>query len=120
MVTVPRSPHWAPGQALRLQLHFSTTLNPAAAVARGNYKVTQPGRFRRSHPRSIVVRAVKYDSSTDTVTLRLGTFRPRLPLRLTVNGLIAADMSTTTTVVNFRRHGGPRFASPGTPTWFAT
>ncbi|MHB1556457.1 MAG: putative Ig domain-containing protein [Isosphaeraceae bacterium] len=120
VVTVPRTPHRTPGHALRLQLHFSTALNPGAAVARRNYKVTQPGRFRRSHPRSIVIRAVRYDLSTGMVTLRLGTFRPRLPLRLTVNGLVAANMPTTTTVINLRRHGGPRFASPGTPTWIAT
>jgi hypothetical protein len=70
-------------------------LDAAAAHSVHNYRVTQPGRTRRSRPRAVVVRSARYDPASHVVTLKLGRLRPGRRLDLTITGLVWAGVPTT-------------------------
>jgi hypothetical protein len=79
----------------RFELIFNIPLDAAAASSIHNYRVTQPGRFRHSRPRTIVVHSALYDPASRVVTLKLGPSRKGRPLNLTITGLVWAGVPST-------------------------
>ncbi len=102
-VPTPSAPPWLLGaqrvasaqglhrRKLRIQLIFSSPLNPATAGNQRSYVVTQSGPFRRSRPRVIKVPGALYEPGTNSVILTLGRITPRRALRLKFNGLLGAN-----------------------------
>lgn len=78
-----------------VQVFFNTSLNPVTAGRLSNYYLTRPGPYRRSRPYVVPIRSVQYDPATSSVTLSLRCHLAWRHMLLSIQGLVAAGTSTT-------------------------
>jgi hypothetical protein len=82
------------------QLNFSNALDAGSASTTANYQVVQPGKGKRSHPKSVHVLAAAYNAANNSVMLTLGKFNKALGLNLTANDLKGATGTAAGTITS--------------------
>ncbi len=82
------------------RLVFDMPLDAAVAANRGNYHVVQWNARRPRQQRAIPVREASYDATTRSVSLALGSFGRRDPLRLWATGLVGINTPVANIVAN--------------------
>jgi hypothetical protein len=81
------------------QLKFRGALDLATGSARSHYRLTQPGRTKRSAPKVIPVKSIRISADGLVVTLTPGKYDIRKSLQLTIAGLIGAQAQAVATIV---------------------
>jgi N-acetylneuraminic acid mutarotase len=81
------------------RLNFSAPLDSGTAQDVGHFHVVQPGRSKRSAPKSVPVLSATYDSGTHSITLMLGKSTRGKPLTLTATGLVGAGGEPIATII---------------------
>jgi hypothetical protein len=86
--------HWL----VAFQLTFNMPLSVSLAASARNYHVVQTNWFRKPHRHVIPVRSARYDPSSNSVILVMGSVRRGKPLILTLRGVVGAEASVATIV----------------------
>jgi uncharacterized repeat protein (TIGR01451 family) len=72
------------------QISFSGSLDLASATATSHYRLTQPGRTRKSAPKLIPVKSVTVSPDGRVITLAAGKYDVKKTLQLTAAGLLGS------------------------------